>query len=118
MVRVHSLRPGIGWNELLPGRALHCLCRYNHITLKLPDVCAAALGVPDMKGGLFLINAFGCRFDEVTPESLHTVDIDGNIVRNGAPIPGCTDRGVLLAGFVIHSARHKVQGNTCKLWNG
>lgn len=83
--------------------------RYNHITLKLPDSCAAALGVPDREGGLFLINAFGCRFDEVTPESLHTVDLDGVIVRNGAPIAGCPDRGVLIAGFTIHSAVHKAR---------
>ena len=84
-------------------------CVYNHITLKLPDACAEALGVPEMKGSLFLINAFGCRFDEVTPESLHTVDIDGNIVRNGAPIPGVPDRGVLLAGYTIHSAVHRAR---------
>ena len=73
---------------------------YNHITLKLPKECS--VGNDEM----FLINPFGCRFDEVTPECLHTVDIEGNIVRRGAPIPGVLDRGVLLAGFTIHSAIH------------
>jgi ribulose-5-phosphate 4-epimerase/fuculose-1-phosphate aldolase len=71
---------------------------YNHITLKLP-VCAR-------DGPLFLINAFGCRFDEVTPESLHTIDLEGRIVRRGIGISGVRDRGVLIAGFTIHSAVH------------
>ena len=44
-------------------------CVYNHITVKLPPASAVELDTP---GPLFLINAFGCRFDEVTPESLHT----------------------------------------------
>lgn len=78
-------------------------CVYNHITVKLPGVCSSVLGTP---GPLFLINSFGCRFDEVTPESLHTVDLDGTIVRRGEAIPGVKDRGVLLAGFTIHSAVH------------
>jgi hypothetical protein len=33
----------------------------------------------------------------VTPESLHTVDINGEIVRRGSGIEGVTDHGVLLA---------------------
>jgi hypothetical protein len=70
----------------------HTSNRYNHITVKLPPSSAVEFGTP---GPLFLINAFGCRFDEVTPESLHTVDLDGNIVRKGEPIPGVKDRGAL-----------------------
>eukprot|EP00037_Helgoeca_nana_P011632 m.104604 g.104604 ORF g.104604 m.104604 type:complete len:294 (+) comp20954_c0_seq1:47-928(+) len=78
-------------------------CVYNHITVKCPPTCCDALGVP---GPVFLINPFGCRFDEVTPASLHTVDLAGTVVRRGAPILGVIDRGVLLAGFTIHSAVH------------
>ena len=79
-------------------RWTHCV--YNHITLKLPKECS------EEKGSMFLINPFGVRFDEVTPECLHTVDINGNIVRRGTAVPGVVDRGVLLAGFMIHSAIH------------
>lgn len=78
-------------------------CVYNHITLKLDQECADVLQVP---GPLFLINPFGCRFDEVTPASLHAIDIDGKIVRKGVGIEGVEDRGILLAGFTIHSAIH------------
>lgn len=84
-------------------------CVYNHITYKLPDACAEALELPQMKDRLFLINAFGCRFDEVTPESLHTIDDDGNIIRRGSAIDGCVDHGILLAGYMIHSAIHKAR---------
>ena len=79
-------------------------CVYNHITLKLPDACKTEDGRP-----LFLINPFGCRFDEVTPGCLHTVDLDGSIVRHGAAIPGVlavAGMPVLVAGFTIHSAVH------------
>jgi len=76
-------------------------CVYNHITYKLPAASCKAL---HHEGPLFLINMFGCRFDEVTPESLHTIDLEGNIVRPGTGVDGIKDRGVLVAGFTIHSA--------------
>ena len=78
-------------------------CVYNHITCKVDERVCAELG---HEGPLFLINAFGCRFDEVTPESLHTIDLNGAIVRRGLGVEGVKDRGVLVAGFTIHSAIH------------
>mmetsp|Transcript_78212 Transcript_78212/g.155031 ORF Transcript_78212/g.155031 Transcript_78212/m.155031 type:complete len:303 (+) Transcript_78212:118-1026(+) len=79
----------------------HCI--YNHITVRLDDACCKAL-LSD--GPLFLINPLGARFDEVTPASLHTIDLEGTIVRRGAGIAGVPDKGVLVAGFMIHRAVH------------
>ena len=64
---------------------------YNHIT------CRAGA-----REGAFLINPFGLRFGEVTASSLVTIDLDGNVLE-----PGCTGRGINLAGFVIHAAVHR-----------
>lgn len=47
----------------------------------------------------FLINPFGMLFEEITPQNLIKVDMDGNIV-------GDSDWGVNKAGFVVHSAVH------------
>ena len=77
-------------------------CVYNHITVRLDTV-------DETHGPIFLINPLGARFDEVTPASLHTIDLNGNIVRRGASIPGVPDKGVLKAGFVIHSAIHSAR---------
>ena len=57
---------------MMSTNGISCLVtfRYNHITLKLDQECADVLQVP---GPLFLINPFGCRFDEVTPASLHAI---------------------------------------------
>ena len=57
MISQHQLQTRYGWT--------HCV--YNHITLKLPDCCADDSQELGVAGGtaLFLINPFGCRFDEV-----------------------------------------------------
>jgi ribulose-5-phosphate 4-epimerase/fuculose-1-phosphate aldolase len=76
----------LGWTELI----------FNHITLRVPG-----------PHRVFLINPFGLRYDEVTPDNLVAVDIDGLPVRPGqAPINR--------AGFVTHSAIHRhVEGAHC-----
>ncbi|GAB5469175.1 MAG: class II aldolase/adducin family protein [Rhodospirillales bacterium] len=51
----------------------------------------------------FLLNAYGLRFEEVTPSNLVTVDLDGKIVDDP------TGRGINPAGFTIHSAVHAVR---------
>ncbi len=47
----------------------------------------------------FLINPYGCLFDEITASSLVKVDLDGNKVME-------SDYDINPAGFVIHSAIH------------
>eukprot|EP01128_Nolandella_sp_AFSM9_P001168 TRINITY_DN11288_c0_g1_i1.p1 TRINITY_DN11288_c0_g1~~TRINITY_DN11288_c0_g1_i1.p1 ORF type:complete len:285 (+),score=73.21 TRINITY_DN11288_c0_g1_i1:52-855(+) len=63
---------------------------FTHISAKVPD------------SDHFLLNAYGMMFEEITPESLVKVDIDGNIVMD-TPYP------INPAGFLIHSAVHSVR---------
>lgn len=63
----------------------------NHITARVP-------GSHDV----FLINPFGLMFEEVTASSLIRIDLDGNILQE-TPYP------VNKAGYVIHSAIHRVR---------
>jgi ribulose-5-phosphate 4-epimerase/fuculose-1-phosphate aldolase len=63
---------------------------YNHITLKVPGT-----------QNHFLINPYGRFYSEVTASSLHTIDLDGEIIRRGDP-----EFGINKAGYVIHSAVH------------
>ncbi|MEQ8651425.1 MAG: class II aldolase/adducin family protein [Kiloniellales bacterium] len=65
---------------------------YTHISARLPG--------PEHH---FLLNAFGQRFDEVTPASLVTVDMEGNVLDDP------TGLGINPAGFTIHSAVHAVR---------
>jgi ribulose-5-phosphate 4-epimerase/fuculose-1-phosphate aldolase len=66
-----------GWDDLLA----------THISVRLPEENA------------FLINPFGMLFEEIRPDDLVKVDMDGAVL---SP----TDWSVNLAGFVIHSAIH------------
>jgi ribulose-5-phosphate 4-epimerase/fuculose-1-phosphate aldolase len=70
-----------GWNEITG----------NHITLRVPD-----------EPKHFLINPFGLTYGEVTASNLVKIDIDGNLA---AP----SDYPINLAGYIIHSAIHKVR---------
>ena len=67
-----------GWTELI----------FNHITVRLPG--------PDHH---FLINPFGLLFEEVTPENLVKINLQGEPV---SP----TAYAVNPAGFIIHAAIH------------
>jgi len=69
-----------GWDDLIA----------THVSVRLPD------------GEGFLINPFGLMFEEITPDSLIKVDLDGNML---AP----SKWGVNAAGFAIHSAIHAVR---------
>ncbi|RYD98667.1 MAG: class II aldolase/adducin family protein [Sphingomonadales bacterium] len=69
-----------GWDDLIA----------THVSVRLPD------------GKGFLINPFGLMFEEVTPDDLIKVDLDGNLL---AP----TKWSVNAAGFAIHSAIHAVR---------
>ena len=70
-----------GWHSLI----------YNHITLRIPG--------PERH---FLINPFGLMYREVTASNLLKVDLDGNKL---TPSPW----DVWEAGFVVHSAVHRVR---------
>ena len=62
---------------------------YTHISARLPG-----------GGDRFLINPYGMRFEEVTPDNLVTVDVDGRIIDDPLGL------GINPAGFTIHSAVH------------
>lgn len=66
---------------------------YTHISAAVP-------GQP----GSFLINKYGVMFHEMRPEHLVKIDIDGNVVESRSDAPQ-----VNRAGFVIHSAIHRVR---------
>jgi ribulose-5-phosphate 4-epimerase/fuculose-1-phosphate aldolase len=75
-----------GWHSLI----------YNHITLRLPG--------PERH---FLINPFGLMYREVTASNLLKLDLDGQKLN---PSPW----DVWEAGFVVHSAVHRVREDvTC-----
>ncbi|NYT84435.1 class II aldolase/adducin family protein [Pollutimonas harenae] len=65
---------------------------YTHISARVPGDEAH-----------FLINAYGLTFDEITPESLVKVDLEGRIILDE------TRLGINPAGYVIHSAIHGVR---------
>jgi len=71
----------LGWSELI----------WSHTTVRVPG--------PEHH---FLINPYGLRYDEVTASNLVEIDLDGNPV-------GPTAHLVNPAGFVIHSAIHRVR---------
>jgi ribulose-5-phosphate 4-epimerase/fuculose-1-phosphate aldolase len=71
----------LGWGEAI----------FNHITLRVPG--------PDRH---YLINPFGLLYEEVTPETLVKIDLDG------APV-GASTHPVNPAGFIIHSAIHRAR---------
>lgn len=74
----YRLAAHYGWTDLI----------YTHISARVPG--------PDEH---YLLNPFGCMFDEITASSLLKIDLDGNLV---APSP----HRIHKAGFVIHSAVH------------
>src|SRR5207253_10534046 len=70
----------LGWSELI----------WTHSTARVPG-----------ESHHFLINPYGLRFDEVCASNLVKVDMNGDIVGEGAEINP--------AGFVIHSAIHMMR---------
>lgn len=71
----------LGWSEGI----------FNHITVRVPG--------PERH---YLINPFGLLYEEVTPENLVKIDLDGRTV-------GPSDYPVNPAGFIIHSAIHRAR---------
>ncbi len=81
LAAVYRLIHHFGWDELI----------WTHSTVRLP-------GSEDQ----FLINPYGYRFDEVKASNLVKVDAEGNIIGDAA-------QEINPAGFVIHSAIHRMR---------
>ena len=64
----------------------------NHITARVPG-----------EDGAFLINPYGMLYDQMTASCFVKIDLDGNILFNP------TEFGINRAGYVIHSAIHRVR---------
>jgi ribulose-5-phosphate 4-epimerase/fuculose-1-phosphate aldolase len=79
----------LGWSELI----------YTHISVRIPG--------PEHH---FLINPYGLNFDEVTPQSLVKIDVDGNPVGN-------QQYKANKAGFIIHSAIHMARPDAMCVWH-
>lgn len=81
----YHLAAKLGWTDLI----------YTHISLQIPET------------DHFLINQFGLLFEEITPENLVKIDLQGNVLNPvGAKIN--------LAGYMIHGAIHSARPDiTC-----
>ncbi len=84
LAAAYQLIARAGWDDLI----------YSHVTAMVP-------GEP----GHFLINPFGWRFADVTPDNLVKVDLDGNILD---PEPR---RAINRAGFALHAAVHRARAD-------
>lgn len=65
---------------------------YTHLSACVPN-----------ENGAYLINRFGLRFDEVTPENLVKVNLQGDILSGTGPVNK--------SGFAIHGAVHAARPN-------
>lgn len=81
LAAAYRLIDHFGWSELI----------WTHTTARVPG--------PDHH---FLINPYTLRFDEVRASTLVKVDLDGNII-------GDKSQEINPAGYVIHSAIHRVR---------
>lgn len=69
----------LGWTELI----------FNHISVRLPG-----------KDHAYLVNPMGLHYDEVTPDNLLVVGVDGKLLRDSPYKPNP-------AGFALHGAIHE-----------
>lgn len=69
----------LGWDELV----------FNHISARMPG-----------EEERYLVNPFGLLYDEITPENLITVGVDGQLI-------GHSDHGANPAGFALHGVIHE-----------
>src|SRR3569832_505677 len=72
-----------GWDDLI----------YTHISAAVPG-----------EAGRFLINPFGCRFDEITASNLVKIDLQGRVIGN-------QNARVNVTGFVILGAVHAARAD-------
>ena len=88
------------WQVRVELAACYRLCAHFRMTDLIYTHISARVPGPEHH---FLINAYGLMFDEITASALVKVDIEGNIIED------LTGLGINPAGFVIHSAIHKVR---------
>ncbi|PZU11039.1 class II aldolase/adducin family protein [Sphingomonas sp.] len=81
LARFYRLVDYFGWTELI----------FNHISVRLPG--------PDHH---YLMNPFGLNYDEVTPDNLITVALDGTLARQ-------SEYKANPAGFSLHGAIHSTR---------
>jgi ribulose-5-phosphate 4-epimerase/fuculose-1-phosphate aldolase len=87
LAAAYRLIAHFGWDDLVA----------THVSVRLPDHSG------------FLINPFGMLFEEIRPDDLVKVDMDGKILSE-------TNWPVNQAGFVIHSAIHQARPDvTCAM---
>jgi ribulose-5-phosphate 4-epimerase/fuculose-1-phosphate aldolase len=89
LAAAYRLTQLFGWDDLV----------FTHISVRVPS--------PDASSEHFLINPYGCLFEEITASSLIKVDAHGNKVAfaDGSMSPDPINP----AGFVIHSAVHEAR---------
>lgn len=81
----YRLMARLGWTDLI----------YTHISLQIPGT------------KYFLINQFGLLFEEITPENLVKIDLQGNVLDPSRA-------RINLAGYMIHGAIHAARSDvTC-----
>src|ERR1700729_3137409 len=73
----------LGWGEMI----------FNHISVRLPG--------PEHH---YLVNPFGLNYDEVTPENLLKVGVDGKLVE-------AAEYEANPAGFALHGAIHEARAD-------
>ena len=78
LAQCYHLVDFLGWTEMI----------FNHISVRLPG--------PE---GHYLVNPFGLNYDEVTPENLLKVGLDGTLIE-------ASEYPANPAGFALHSAIH------------
>merc|ERR1711981_386549 len=83
LAAIYRLVDMYGWTQSI----------YNHISVRVSQ---------DTEH--FLINPFGCLYNEITASSLVKVDMQGTIVEAGT-----TNFGVNVAGFILHAAIHSAR---------
>lgn len=71
----------LGWTEMI----------FNHISLRVPG--------PDRH---YLVNPFGLHYEEITPDNLVKVDVEGNLVEP-------SDYPANRTGFALHGAIHEAR---------
>ncbi len=81
LAAAYRLVDHFGWTEQI----------YGHLTARVPG-----------DSEHFLINPWGLNYDEITASNLVKIDVEGNPVGEAA-------RAINYAGFVIHSALHRMR---------
>jgi ribulose-5-phosphate 4-epimerase/fuculose-1-phosphate aldolase len=92
------------WKTRVDLAACYRLVAYYDMSDMMANHISAAVPAEE---NVFLINAYGMLYEEITASSLIKMDVDGNIL--GKPDFGDLNYGINKAGYVIHSAIHRAR---------